>query len=217
MRQKGFAPVLIIAIIAALVGIGFWGYKAGILNISLPQKQSETVSTSPTPTIGPTTGSPTPSSVSTPTTEWKTYTSTRFSITFSYPAKYVLDNTYENTYPDQGFIHLYTQEGYEQVKAKEPRGGPASIGIGVYSNPQRLSALEWAKLNTAQSNFNGSYTTEKIAGEDAIAYTFEGMVLGVVRVLAHGNYIYDFTVGGGGPEMTEDFKLVLSTVKFMQR
>lgn len=181
--------------------------------------QNSKLGITPVPTIMVPTGTPVPTP-STPATganntEWQTYQSKRFSIQFRYPSKYVLENEYENTYPDQGFIHLYTQEGYELVKSKAPRGGPDFIQVGAYSNPKNLTPIEWAKSDTAHSNFTGQYETINIAGENGLSYTFEGMGSGDTRVIAHNGYIYTFDVMGDST-MRDDFKRILSTVAFIQ-
>jgi hypothetical protein len=148
--------------------------------------------------------------------DWKVYQSKRFSIQFSYPEKYILDNSFENTYSDQGFIHLYTQEGYELVKSQAGIGGPDFIQIGAYGNSKKLTALEWAKFDTAHSNFSGEYEAVNIAGENGLSYTFEGMGgLGDVRVIAHNGYIYTFDIMGEAA-MQADFKRILDTVKFIE-
>ncbi len=54
---------MVVLIIAVLGGIGFWGYKSGVVKISLPQKEVQVITPSPEP---PTT-SPTISSTPTPT------------------------------------------------------------------------------------------------------------------------------------------------------
>lgn len=204
--KDNFLPILLTGIICSIV-FGLGGYLLG----KQSPKPQEVITT---------TAIPQPSSVTTPaisesSADWKVYQSKRFSIQFSYPAKYILDNDYENTYSDQGFMHLYTQEGYELVKSQAGRGGPDFIEVGAYGNPKKLTALEWAESDTAHSNFSGKYETVNIAGENGLSYAFEGMGSGDVRVIAHNGYIYTFDVMGDAA-MQADFKRILDTVKFIK-
>jgi hypothetical protein len=152
------------------------------------------------------------------TINWKSYGSKRFKFSFKYPTIYVLDNEGEDIYPDQGFITLYTQKDYENiVKPKLERGGPNSmINIDVFSNPKKLSALEWAQTNIAQSNFKGTYTTEVVARENAISYTWEGIGESITKVITHGDYIFTFSTTTGNTEMANDYKMILKTVEFAE-
>lgn len=206
MGQKGFKEIIVLSGVL-IAGISlFLIFLPKTKTVEIANVQVEIPTSMPR-------SSPSPTNYL--TNDWKTYESRRFFIKFSYPSKYVLVNEYENTYPDQGFIHLYTQEGYEWVKEGQAMRGPDLIQIGAYSNPKNLSALDWAKSDTSHSNFSGIYNTEYIANTEALYYVVEGMGTGYTWVLSQGDYIYTFDVLGK-PEMVNDLKQILKNVSFVK-
>jgi hypothetical protein len=88
VRQKGIVPIITVIVVAALIGLGFWSIKAGVVKISLPETKSNptltsqnfypaenpfavtTVTPSPSPTITktPTVKTPAPTVTVTPNT-----------------------------------------------------------------------------------------------------------------------------------------------------
>ncbi len=89
---------------------------------------------------------------------YQTYQSQRFKFKIDYPPSYRLDATEES----RG-IRL-------QPTTKDQTG---SIVIAAFSNPNRLSALEWVSQQTAESNFSNRQDTPRsysFAGQPAISY-----------------------------------------------
>lgn len=76
MRQKGFAPIIILLVLVILGVVGYFAYSKGYININ-PSKS--------TPTVNPQldlTSSPTPD----PTANWKTYTDSDNIFSIKYPS-----------------------------------------------------------------------------------------------------------------------------------
>jgi len=71
MKQKGFAPIIILVLIIALAAVGYFGYKN-----YWPKIQKIVVY------------SPAPSVTADPTTNWKTYTNTKYLYSLKYPASF---------------------------------------------------------------------------------------------------------------------------------
>ena len=79
MNQKGFANIILVIVILALLGaVGYFVF----VKKSEPITQQPT----PTPTQTKTPVSPTPA----PTANWKTYTNSQYGFEFKYPATFVL-------------------------------------------------------------------------------------------------------------------------------
>lgn len=69
--QKGFAPILIVLLIALAIG-GYLTYQKQIKSTPLPQPSPSSITTSV-------------ASSSDETTNWKTYTNDMFNFSFKYP------------------------------------------------------------------------------------------------------------------------------------
>lgn len=96
--RSGFAPLLIILIIAILGAGIFWGYKY----VSKKNAQ-KTITPAPYPIETPTSGStktPSPYPIETinPTVNWKTYTSTKYKFSFKYPNNFKVRNSIEKPF-----------------------------------------------------------------------------------------------------------------------
>lgn len=82
MKQKGFAPILILLIITIVGAVGFVGYKSGILDIQIPKKES--IGLTPTPST---------SLVEDPLAGWKTYSSSEKFFSAKYPPTWSVKET----------------------------------------------------------------------------------------------------------------------------
>ncbi|MFA6992205.1 MAG: hypothetical protein WC269_02905 [Candidatus Gracilibacteria bacterium] len=137
---------------------------------------------------------------------WTSYESSRFAFTFSYPYNYTLDNSFENTYEDQGFIHLYSN-----LVDKS-----SLIEFSAYKNPNELSILEWAKSDTAHSNFSDNYNEITVNGKSAISYSWAGMVGGDTILFKNKDFIISANVLYTEPneKIRDDFSEIIKTIKF---
>lgn len=147
---------------------------------------------------------------------WKTYESTKYLFSFKYPSKFHLDNQYETKYTDQGHIILMSEADYNamvRMKPGEGRGGGSVIGLSAFANPQHLSTLEWAKQNTANSNFTDQYETTNVGGgEPAMTYQWSGMGTGTTFLTSKGDYVYAFSTHG----YEADLQQIVTTIKFTE-
>lgn len=119
------------------------------------------------------------------------YQSRQLGFRFEYPETYTLDTSKEQ----QGVLTLRSNAippaigsdqpdpnavpGSDQppfVTGEEPQRSPGDkISIRTFNNPQRLSAIEWAKRNEAQSYFSGLQSNPRqyqFAGKPAVSYSW---------------------------------------------
>lgn len=151
---------------------------------------------------------------------WLSYKSQKWAFEFQYPSDYVLDTSYENEYSDQGHIQLYEKSTYEAIQGEKIIEGASLIELSIYNNSEKLSALEWAKKDTAHSNFNGKHKTVQVNNRSAMSYSWAGLVEGDTILLTsdNKNYVYVFTVmyGGEESEIRKSFLRILETIKFQE-
>ncbi len=98
---------------------------------------------------------------------YQTYQSQRLNFKIAYPSSYQLDSSAEN----RGYLQL-------QPKATNQAG---RIVITAFNNPNRLSALEWVRQRTAESNFAHRQDDPKrytFAGQPAVSYPWCTKVCG---------------------------------------
>ncbi len=91
MRQRGFAPIIILVGILVIAVVAGGAYYFGTRNsvITQPQSQNPLVTSTPQTTVIPQTiPSPTTSSSNLDTANWKTYTNSKYGILINYPAAY---------------------------------------------------------------------------------------------------------------------------------
>lgn len=93
MRQKGFAPIIILLVIFALGLLGYLAFTKGYLSVNLPKPSASVV-----PTV-----IPGPSNTPDPTANWKTYTNTDVGFTFKYPPDVVFTQK-----QDANNLQIYT-------------------------------------------------------------------------------------------------------------
>ncbi|MFA4880380.1 MAG: hypothetical protein WC650_02045 [Candidatus Doudnabacteria bacterium] len=159
-----------------------------------------------------------PSSVTADKEGWSSYQSQKWNFQFQYPSNYVLDTTYENKYADQGHLHLYDTPIYEAIKKGEIIEGAPLIEFSAYNNPDKLSALQWAKKDTARSNFSEEYKTTQVDNRDAMSYSWTGLGGGDTILLTSDDleYIYSFHVlyMNENEKIRNDFLQIVKTIKF---
>jgi hypothetical protein len=151
-----------------------------------------------------------------------TYQSQKFGFKITYPNSYTLDKSFENKYPDQGYLTLWKNSDYQAIQAGKlytTEAPSSSISISAFSNPNKLSALQWVNKNTPQSNFNrfrqGNYKTLNFVGQSAISYSWCGLICGdnIVFPSKNGQYIIILNVGYGNKsdKIRQDFQQIIST------
>lgn len=151
-----------------------------------------------------------------------TYQSQKFGFKITYPNSYTLDKTFENKYPDQGYLTLWKNSDYQAIRAGKlftTEAPSSSISISAFSNPNKLSALQWINKNTPQSNFNrlrqGNYKTLNFVGQSAISYSWCGLNCGdnIVLPSKKGQYIIILNVGyaNKSDKIRQDFQRIIST------
>lgn len=93
MKQKGFAPILIILILAAVLLSGYFIYQKQTKPISSPEP-------SPLSTEAP-------AKVEDPTANWETYTNTKYGYSFKYPTNLsIKENIDQDVFVDNNFIRV---------------------------------------------------------------------------------------------------------------
>ena len=141
MKQKGFAPIIIILVIA-LIGAG--AYFLGTKNIlkfpSFPL--SPTLSPSPTPTPDP-------------TANWKTYTANEF--TFKYPVNWFIEDT--KVVEDGSYVNFFLGETEPKTTTTDESRGNEVFRIIVYGDESVFSGLK---------NIVPSPTTITVSGKPAL-------------------------------------------------
>lgn len=221
-RQSGFAAPLILSLVL-IVALAAGGFLVWQRNQTVPAQSS------PTPII-PSTVSSTSAFHASPdvkvTTESQTYTNQNFNFRLEYPKSLVLDTTHENSYPGQSFVYLFTKTKYEEERSLKGQGRSNSpvgmVEIAAFGNIKENSSLDWAKNNTAHSNFGdktGEQKSFKIDTHEAIRYTTHSAEFGT---LTDTIIIFDdkqksiialYAVQSSG--LTSSLDQILSTFKFL--
>lgn len=193
MKQRGFAPVLIVLAIAILVVAGYFGYKYFKSNFQIIP-----VST-PTPLFTPKT---TPDS----TANWKTYTNTVENFTFKYPVTWTIDTTEENGDAQKKNISIKLASGSALIRFNVDMYGIGGVGQDFQGTP---------------FNFLGnSFYKYKITGADGktviVGITDELKAsLGLFRINGKTyGFSLSYPVGIDGLSYERDFDQILSTFEF---
>lgn len=121
----------------------------------------------------------------------RSYQSQQLGFRFEYPQSYSLDTSKER----QGVLVLRSNANPPAIGSDQPapnsvpgndqppfvtgeqpqRSAGDKISIKTFANPQRLSAIEWARRNNAQSYFNGRQGNPRqysLAGKPAVSYSW---------------------------------------------
>ena len=219
MKQKGFAPIIIIVLVAIVAsGVYFLGTK-NILKLptsfSLP-----TISPSPTPTPDP-------------TANWKTYTYYAYGYSVKYPSDWKVIEAKPSNTPN--WPYDISQENQLQkvnfLEEKIDKTWPGSFVISVNKTPENFDTERWASNYfvplIADPTTNLAKPKGKISVDNNIAYRFsvfqfdsDRTEIGLVK---NGN-IYMFTFTDDVPiendpnieKHKEIYNQILSTFKFTE-
>jgi hypothetical protein len=164
------------------------------------------------PVVEPT---PAPSADST----LKTYSSPEYGIEFRYPSAYQLEER-DGEGSAQRRHHILTLIRTEDLPAPQGGEGPPSITIEMFQNDLDDQTTEGWIRNSSSSNFKLSLdnrlSTTTIAGQTALAYTWDGLYRGDTIAIARPTYVYAFSVTYREPEdpIRSDFEKLMRTVVF---
>lgn len=151
--------------------------------------------------------------------KWLTHKSEQWGFQFQYPSNYVLDTEQENKFSDQSHLILIDSVVYESMQAMENTEGGASVVLSTYLNPEKVSALQWAKENVAHSNFAVEYTTTQVDGRDAMFYSWSGLGYGDTVLLASDSreHVYSFGVMymDENDEIQNDFWQIVKSIELL--
>lgn len=144
-------------------------------------------------------------------------------LTFYYPSLYYLreNEAGSATRPQTALVLVEdTKENRDLLDGttQEPREGPTSITIDVYSNTQGLSALEWAKQDTNWNIGSKKTTDVLVGGREGVSYTWDGLYPGKSAIVAIGKkaYVFSVTWNSPGDRILVDFEAVLKSAVFSQ-
>lgn len=203
MNKNGFAPVIIIFIIAILGVVGYFGYKNSLT------KSQNTVVLSPTPFSMPT--------ISSDISTWGTYTDNIYSYSIKYPKGWFIDISTKNE------VHIanFTDEQLTDQEKKDILGGlkkdVASIVLGVYEETvtNGTPLLDWLKANDHYvSGMSGEPTSVKqttIAGYPGLILNDEGT--GLFYVFSTKSHVYYAFLNSNDSQFDGVIDQVLSTFK----
>lgn len=121
MKQKGWAPIVIVVLIAILAVGGYLIYKLPRTSVTPPTPQTTPV---PSPTLNP---SPAPTGID-ETTTWKTYTNKKLGVEFKYPSDWYLLEL-----PDADLSVFLNDSPMKATQTDAPLG-PIYIGLNVCMN-----------------------------------------------------------------------------------
>ncbi|MDO8570435.1 MAG: PsbP-related protein [Candidatus Daviesbacteria bacterium] len=127
-ESKGFAPILIIILIALAVG-GYLLYQKQVKPVATPQPVIQPTSV---PTISPS------ATDSAETANWKTYTNSKYGFSFKYPQDYAIKEESERVF---------------YIKNKENN----VFALWIYDNPNNLSLKDYESKNTNEKTGFGPF------------------------------------------------------------
>jgi hypothetical protein len=161
----------------------------------------------------------TPSTVTpTPDRALKTFYNQKYGIAFNYPDSYEVketDATGEGT-PRHSIV-LADKAALASVPAESE--GPPAITLDIFPNAQNQSPEVWIKGSNF-SNFklspDGQISATAIAGEEGMAYGWDGLYRSNSIVINHKKQIYMFSVGYTTPDdlLIKDFAGIIASVQF---
>lgn len=164
--------------------------------------------------------SPSTTATSTETTQrvLKTFYNQKYGIAFNYPDNYEVkehDTAGEGT--PRHTIVLADKAAVASVP--EASEGPASISIDIFPNAKNDSPEKWVKGNSF-SNYklspDNKLSATAIAGEEAVAYGWDGLYRSNSIVFNHKKQIFMLSVGYNSPEdqIVKDFASVVTSIQF---
>ena len=147
----------------------------------------------------------------------KTYYDQRYGIAFNFPDNYDVQE-HDST---EGTKHHTIVIGDKEALANVPQEseGPPVITIDIFNNPKKAIAESWVKsenLSNYKLSPDGTLTPTNVAGENALAYGWDGLYRSTSIVFAHKDKIYMMSAGSGAPEdqLNKDFAKVVASVQF---
>jgi hypothetical protein len=208
VRQKGVAPILVLLIIAVLGGLGFWGYKTEIIRISLPQKETASVSNSPSPTTDP-------------TKDWKTYTDTTYNFSFKYP-----NSGSVKTNSKRDDLLLGGASFHLNYNDSEFRPQVSEVYVNVFDN-NNLDLDTWLEQNSTGKPFGSDDKKEysgyvnlgkgQLSGKSGVKFRDDVMGFTAHNIAVKwNNYIYVVGYVEVADDLSTEYSQILSTFKFTQ-
>jgi hypothetical protein len=148
-------------------------------------------------------GEPTIENGGTVTVDGKEYAEVRapeYGVQFEYrtsPEGFVLIERGPSAQDDETLEQIYTlmrEDDYEELMAStEPREGPPSLYLYVFTNPENMQAGNWADAHPNYSNV-ALATSEMedvvVAGANAVEYGTDGLYTADTIVVPHGGFVY---------------------------
>lgn len=155
--------------------------------------------------------------------ETKTYTNSTYGVAFDYSDDYELTETpLTDTASGTGIMVTLIEKG---TKIPENGEGPRAITVGMYENAtatgSRSEAEQWIDTSP-YSNFKLSTMpkpgTSRIAEQEALLYTWEGLYPGTTVVTEHNGNIIAFSVtydGNTDMKILQDFTSLVESVQLL--
>lgn len=204
MKQKGFAPIIILVLIALAV-VGYFGYKN-----YWPKLQTLVVS-------------PTPTATDDPTANWKTYTNTAYGFSFKYPSDLKVEQMGTSPYEQYKLVYMGKKQG-------DSGRTQTSLfdGYVFYVSSRGTDSVD----KVAQDTFNGSkencyeqtkwsnITTSTLGGRASKTYSVTNCLGDYTEnFVSNGKNTFEITqiYIGGSPEYSQYKSItnqILSTFKF---
>ena len=196
--RKGFAPLLVLVVIAVILtavgAIAYLQFKPK----SAPQSQSTTTPQS----------TPVAQSISAPdeTANWKTYANTKYNFSFKYPPEWIFEPEVIEAYPEQNVVVL--SKNYNEIV------------LGITENIESVPEAKKAIYRERAESLNFEFGDTKIGNLIFKVPVFsEGKVPEQegewLSFIIHKNILYAFSIDTDNPdEDFETFNQILSTFRF---
>lgn len=199
MRQKGFAPVIILLVVLLLGVLGYFAFTKGYVSVNLP-KPSASVIPSPIPS---------PSSSTDPTANWKTYSDDLHGITFKYPLSWTLTEK-----EGQSEKEIVYNSSVELIKADAKINMIFNVD-GIGGMPTTYEGKPFTLDGHKLFQFNGyyNYNNTKIVGISDSLTTLGVFRINNITYLIHLTYPATFK-GTEEKNLLQEFDQILSTFKF---
>jgi len=155
--------------------------------------------------------------------DFTVYESDRLGLSFNVPGGFTVDNSLESAeiegeYDFRGQIELWSDADYEDIQAGAYEGGteyPPNVSVTVYNNPEQVSLQNWAEGHNRFVMIE-EYSTAMVAGQEAIAFTSDGLYRSENIVFSSPNsediVVISYAQGGEGYEQA--FQKIISTFEF---
>ena len=205
MKQKGFAPIIILLVITVIGGVGYFAYIKGYLNYFIPKSNFNSI--------------PIPPPSSDLTANWKTYTNTKYGYTIEYPSNYFV-----------GFYDVISGN-FNAATGAEHQLDMLPPTKDVFNNFLQIQVVNLKEVvnNNYKESKNHFQTTSisdlvnsKFAGYSDYEYSFTGQALETIGwggVVTKGTYKVIFFQKDGNIysiylKDSDSFNKILSTFKF---